>query len=96
MAHHWLHPVDLGHLSGVTDKTCRRGRNFVDILRIILVHANQVTSQDVRYRDICYISGRKVHRILAKSTRLARKVGTFNSISNEPDLASALQDMISL
>ena len=47
----WLHPVDLGHLSGATDETCRRERSPFDILRIILGHANQA-SQDVHYRDI--------------------------------------------
>jgi len=26
MAYHGLHPVDLGHLSGTTDETCRRGQ----------------------------------------------------------------------
>jgi hypothetical protein len=28
----YLHPVDLGHLSGVTDETYRQGRNPVNIL----------------------------------------------------------------
>jgi hypothetical protein len=44
MAHDWLHPVDLGHLSGAIDDTCQRGRNPVDILRIILGHVNQTAS----------------------------------------------------
>jgi len=44
MAHHWLHPVDLGHLSGATDDTRQRGRNLVDIPRIILGHVNQTVS----------------------------------------------------
>jgi hypothetical protein len=71
MAHGWLHPVDLGHLSGAADETCRPGRNPVDILRIILGHVNQAASQDDHYRDICVThSGREVHRTFAELTHL--------------------------
>ena len=41
MEHHQLHLVDLGHLRGSTDETCRQGRNPFNILRIILGHVNQ-------------------------------------------------------
>ena len=72
MAHHWLHPVDPGHLSGTADETCRRARNPVDILRIILGHVHQV---DLANRDISVTySGREVHRTLAESSHFARKV----------------------
>jgi hypothetical protein len=96
MAYHWLHPVDLGHLSGATDETCRQGQNPVDILRIILDHVNQAAPQDVRYRDICVTyAGREVDRTLAESTHFARKVLAFNSRFNVPDLAAALRSKIS-
>jgi hypothetical protein len=88
IAHHWPHLVDLGHLSKATDETCRRGRNLIDILQIILGHIRPA-SQDVHYRDIyATYSGREVHRTLAKSTHLARKVRTFDSRFNNPDLAA--------
>jgi hypothetical protein len=38
----------------------------------------------------------EVHRTLAESTHFARKVRTFNSIFNDPDLASAMRNMTSL
>jgi hypothetical protein len=61
MAHHWLHPVDLGHLSGATGETCRRGLNPVEILRIILGDVNQVASQDVHI--VTYV----LHSLAVKS-----------------------------
>jgi hypothetical protein len=97
IAHHWLQPVDLGHLSGATDEACRRRRNPVNILRIIRGHVNQAASRDVHYRDICVTcSGCEVHRTLAESAYLSRKVCTFNSRFNDPDLAAALRNMTSL
>jgi hypothetical protein len=54
-------------------------------------------SQDVLYRDI-YVTyyGRKVHRTLAHSTHLARRVRSFDSDYEDPDLAMALRNMTSL
>jgi hypothetical protein len=83
IAHHWLQPVDLGHLSGATDETCWRGLNPVNILRIIRGHVNQATTQDVHYRDISVTySGCEVHRTLAESAHLARKISTFTVIQD--------------
>jgi hypothetical protein len=81
----------------------------VDVLRDILGHVdkaglaamcrvNQICcscSQDVLYRDI-YVGNSRVHRTLAQSTHLARKVRSFDSWSTGSDLAMALRNMISL
>jgi hypothetical protein len=93
MAHHWLHPIDLRHLSGATDKTCRRGRNPVDVLRVMSIRRPRKMS--IIATCVTY-SGCEVHRTLAESTHLARKVRTFNSRFNDPDLAAALRNMTSL
>jgi hypothetical protein len=56
-------------------------------------------SQDVLYRDIdvsVTYDHCKVYRTLAESTRLARKVRTFNSCYNNPDVPMALRNMTSL
>jgi hypothetical protein len=54
-------------------------------------------SQDVLYRDIhVTVYSREVHRTLAQSTHLARRVRSFDSYYCEPDLAAALRNMTSL
>ena len=83
----------------------------VDVLRDILDYVDKAglatmcrvnkiccsCSQDVLYRDI-YVTyyGRKVHRTLAHSTHLARRVRSFDSDYEDPDLAMALRNMTSL
>jgi hypothetical protein len=94
MVHHLRHPVNLGHLSGATDETFQRGRNPVNILRIIRGHVNQMVSKDVHYRDMFYIFWtHEVYRMLAESAHFAR---TFNSRFNDPYLAAAVRNMTSL
>jgi hypothetical protein len=55
-------------------------------------------SQDVLYRDIhvTVYSRASVHRTLAQSTHLARKVRSFESRYRDPDIATALRNMTSL
>jgi hypothetical protein len=84
----------------------------VDVLRDILGHVDQAglavmcrvnkiccsCSQDVLYRDIqsdASIS-KCIYRTLAQSTHLARKVRSFSSRFNGPDMAMALRNMTSL
>jgi hypothetical protein len=52
-------------------------------------------SQDVLYRDI-YVETPSVQHTLARSTNLARRVRSFDSIYEDPDLATALRNMTSL
>src|ERR1700733_1103229 len=52
-------------------------------------------SQDVLYRDI-YVETPIVQQTLAKSTQLARRVRSFESCYDDPDLAMALRNMTSL
>jgi hypothetical protein len=91
--YHWLHPVDLGHLSGAIDDTCQRERNPIDILRIIPIRRPRKMSI---IATCATYSDHEVYRTLAESTHLARKVCTFNSRFDDPDLATALRNMTSL
>jgi hypothetical protein len=52
-------------------------------------------SQDVLYRNI-YVETPRVQQILAQSTHLARRVRSFDSRYERPDLATALRNMTSL
>jgi len=52
-------------------------------------------SQDVLYRDI-EVNTRRVLQTLAQSTHLARRVRSFESCYDGPDLAMALRNMTSL
>jgi hypothetical protein len=81
----------------------------VDVLREILRHvhsADLVTlcrvnkivcscSQDVLYREIVY-RDKRVIPTLAQSTDLARRVRSFQAISDQPGLKTALRNMSSL
>jgi hypothetical protein len=83
----------------------------VDVLRDILGHVNEAglatmclvnkiccsCSQDVLYRDIFVTrSRRKVQQTLAHSTHLARRVRSFESCCDDPNLAMVLRNMTSL
>jgi len=84
----------------------------VDVLRDILDHVDQAglatmcrvnkiccsCSQDVLYRDISVktIRAFKVQQTLAQSAHLAKRVHSFDSSYNNPDLAMALRNMTSL
>jgi hypothetical protein len=84
----------------------------VDVLRDILDYVDKADlatmcrvskifcscSQDVLYRDICVEEsiGPRVHHTLARSAHLARRVHSFDSCYEDPDLAMALQNMTSL
>src|ERR1700728_601304 len=84
----------------------------VDVLRDILDYVDREVlaimcrvnkiccscSQDVLYRDIYVETHRasKVQQTLAQSTRLARRVRSFESYYEGPDLAMALRNMTSL
>jgi hypothetical protein len=81
----------------------------VDVLRDILDHVDKASlatmcrvnkiccSQDVLYRDIFVThSSSKVHRTLAQSTHLARRVRSFDSNYEDTYLAIALRNMTSL
>jgi len=81
----------------------------VDVLREVLGHVpksdlvtlcrvNKIVcsySQDVLYREIVYRERRAIPT-LARSTDLARRVRSFQSISDHPGLKTALQNMSSL
>jgi F-box domain len=81
----------------------------VDVLREIMGHvrrADLVTlcrvnktfcscSQDILYREIVY-RDKRVIPILAESTDLARRVRSFQAISDQPGLKTALRNMSSL
>ena len=81
----------------------------VDILRIILGHLDQgdltrmcllnkiccSCSQDVLYRDLYFLNILVCHT-LAQSTHLARRVRSFITSSQHPELAKALRNMTCL
>jgi hypothetical protein len=81
----------------------------VDILRAILEHLDQddlakisllnkiccSCSQDILYRDI-YFPNILVCHTLAQSTHLARRVRSFTTSSQHPELANALRNMTCL
>ena len=52
-------------------------------------------SQDVLYRDI-YVKTPRVQQTLAQSNQLARRVRSFETRHDNPDLATALRNMTSL
>ena len=90
----------------------RRSQIPVDVLRDILDYVDKrdlpnicrvnkiccSCSQDVLYRDIDVDTHKesRVHRTLAQSTHLARRVRSFRSSFTSSDLAMALRNMTSL
>src|ERR1700728_2778962 len=81
----------------------------VDVLREILEHVDKTDlttprrvskifcscSRDVLYRDI-YYPRKSLFQTLAQSTDLARRVRSFDTSGDLPELATALRNMSSL